>query len=343
MGIYGKDFFNNINTELDKIHEQEKLVEQMKADNKKNLKPVFAYVQHSGLESDHLYIEYNEELLFREMTDIIKSLVRKYNTKQDEADIWYNAKQVVHTLRDLNRPELLIERAAVGLVAGQFYNEYKGSQIILVCAYAMIRASKDNDHFAGFVKKIEGLSDVDTDLIVIKEHIKGISEWVTRNEPFDGYDYIGKPNIKNETYTSADIERLRKQIVDQEKEASAQQLMTIEKLKEQVKELSKENAALQDKIKIFEEEQNDLQSFVEINWHDKVRLELLVRLMEKSGLDLQNVVKVRVAEVMYSVTGLPLQTCKNYCTNRDLNTEIHKNEILQLNSKLQDIKINILL
>ena len=76
MGIYGKDFFNNINTELDKIHEQEKLVEQMKADNKKNLKPVFAYVQHSGLESDHLYIEYNEELLFREMTDIIKSLVR---------------------------------------------------------------------------------------------------------------------------------------------------------------------------------------------------------------------------------------------------------------------------
>lgn len=81
----------------------------------------------------------------------------------------------------------------------------------------------------------------------------------------------------------------------------------------------------------------------EIEWHDKVRLELLLRLLEKDGTDMEEVVKVRVAEVMQCVTGLPISTCKNYCTNRDLSIKTHEKEILKLNSKLQAIGISILL
>lgn len=81
----------------------------------------------------------------------------------------------------------------------------------------------------------------------------------------------------------------------------------------------------------------------EIQWHDKVRLELALRLLEKDGLNWQKVVKVRVAELLQTLTGLPLQTCKNYCSNRYLNTEVHKDEVLKLNSKLQAIGSSILL
>ena len=81
----------------------------------------------------------------------------------------------------------------------------------------------------------------------------------------------------------------------------------------------------------------------EIEWHDKVRLELLLRLLENGGTDMKEVVKVRVAEVMQCVTGLPISTCKNYCTNRDLSIKTHEKEILKLNSKLQAIGISILL
>ena len=81
----------------------------------------------------------------------------------------------------------------------------------------------------------------------------------------------------------------------------------------------------------------------EVKWHDKVRLELLLRLLEKSGMDLKEVVKTRVAEVMQSVTGLPISTCKCYCTYRELNVKTHEDEILKLNSKLQAIGIDILL
>ena len=66
----------------------------------------------------------------------------------------------------------------------------------------------------------------------------------------------------------------------------------------------------------------------EIDWHDKVRLDVLLRLMVKDGADLEkHGNKMKAAKIMQSITGLPLQTCKNYCTNRDLNITIHSEEI----------------
>ena len=73
-----------------------------------------------------------------------------------------------------------------------------------------------------------------------------------------------------------------------------------------------------------------------IEWHDKVRLDLLLRLMKKDGVQLErHGNKARAAELMQTITKLPISTCKNYCTNEDLNTKEHEEEILRLNSKLQ--------
>ena len=106
-----------------------------------------------------------------------------------------------------------------------------------------------------------------------------------------------------------------------------------------IQELEAENASLKKQLEDYQSED----PAEEIEWHDKVRLELLLRLLENSGTDMENVRKIRVAEVMQSVTSLPISTCKNYCSNRILSTSTHEEEILKLNSKLQAIGISILL
>ena len=102
-------------------------------------------------------------------------------------------------------------------------------------------------------------------------------------------------------------------------------------------EIEKKDKELEvEKAKKIDEDEGDV-SFEEINWHDKVRLDLLLRLMKKDGADLENKHgnKKKAADIMHSVTKLPLQTCKNYCTDPRLSTSEHEEEILKLNSKLQ--------
>lgn len=90
------------------------------------------------------------------------------------------------------------------------------------------------------------------------------------------------------------------------------------------------------------EEGPDKAVFYEINWHDKVRLDLLLRLMENDGADLErHGNKMKAATIMQSITGLPLQTCKNYCTNRDLNVATHSEEVLKMNTLLQSLDMKI--
>lgn len=331
MGIYNKNYLTKINKEIDLIHEQEELIKKVQEEKKKDVKPVFAYVSHSGHEQDHLAIEYNEEQLFRNMSGVIRELANKYNTRQDEANVWYNAKQVVHTLRDINRPELLINRAASALLYGQLNNGYNGSQIVLICAYVMIRSSKNNDHFSAFIQEMESLADADTDLHVIKNSIRAIGNWITKSLPFENSEYIGEETTKAENYTIADIERITRQF-EEDKAV----------MKRENAEVMKENEQLKNQIELLQQQIEEERSSEDINWHDKVRLDLLLRLMKKDGADLdKHGNKTKAAEVMRSVTSLPLQTCKNYCSDSNLNTKEHEDEILKLNSKLQALGMEI--
>ena len=323
MGIYNDIHLKTINEEIDKILALEELVKKIQ-EEKKDVKPVFSYVSHNGNQLDHLAIEYNEEQLFRNMSGVIRGLIEKYGTHQDDANVWFNAKQVVHTLKDINRPEMLIRRAVVALINGQIFNEFEGSQIILICVYVMIRSSKNNDHFSAFIQQMESLADADTDLHVIKNSIGAIGNWITENLPFENSEYIGEETSKVETYTITDIERIRREY------------------DEKIYSMKCDNEELKKKIELLKQQNEEEGYFEDIKFHDKVRLELLLRLMKKDGADLDKYGnKVKAAEIMKSVTSLPLQTCKNYCTDPKLSTKEHEEEILRLNTKLQALGMKI--
>lgn len=323
MGIYNDIHLKTINEEIDKILALEELVKKIQ-EEKKDVKPVFSYVSHNGNQLDHLAIEYNEEQLFRNMSGVIRGLIEKYGTHQDDANVWFNAKQVVHTLKDINRPEMLIRRAVVALIYGQIFNEFEGSQIILICVYVMIRSSKNNDHFSAFIQQMESLADADTDLHVIKNSIGAIGNWITENLPFENSEYIGEETSKVETYTIADIERIRREY------------------DEKIYSMKCENEELKKIIELLKQQNEEEGYFEDIKFHDKVRLELLLRLMKKDGADLDKYGnKVKAAEIMKSITSLPLQTCKNYCSDPQLSTKEHEEEIFRLNTKLQALGMEI--
>lgn len=116
-------------------------------------------------------------------------------------------------------------------------------------------------------------------------------------------------------------------------------LMENQQLKADVKQLKEENVELGRKL----EEMNLLNGeSAKIPWHDKVRLELALRFMEKAGCNLEiygN--KAGAARVLEAITKLPPSTCKNYVSNRDLNTREHNEEVLKLNGELQQLGTEI--
>lgn len=84
----------------------------------------------------------------------------------------------------------------------------------------------------------------------------------------------------------------------------------------------------------------DEEEVVEITAHDKVRLELLLKLMEKDGINLtKHGNKAKAASILNMLTGLSLNTCKQYCSDRNLNVTTHSEEIIKINTLLQALEM----
>lgn len=344
MGLYNSQYLNKINEQINKIIDQEKLLKKVQEEKEKDVKPVFSYTGHNRNEMDHLYIEYNEEQLFRNMSDVIKYLSDQYVTNQDEANVWFNAKRIVHTLRDVNRPELLIDRAATALVAGQICNGYEGSQIILLCAYMMIRASENNAHFTPFVKKMESLSnDANTDLTVIKRSINAIKDLID-GQTFDGYDYIGEQASNSDTFTSSDIERIRKQIIEQEKKEREKLQKIIEKLEPENNALKQQVSSLEEELKAekakkkndSDEEAEEVEMFTELE--SVPVLKLLWYLMQLDGANVRGHGKKKPAQnIMSTISKIPFDTTKKFWKKENEDITRQEDLLIKMNHWMKTI------
>ena len=280
MGFYSKrDYLKGIIRDgIDKIIEFDKQIEANKEKARKNPKPLFAYVPHSGNESDYLYIEYNEEELFRYMSPVIKELSNRYDIHLDEADVWYNAKEVVHSLRDIKRPELMIERAASALIIGQIHNEHRGSQMILLSAYMMVRATSEHSHFDDFIKKMESYAQDDSPKWVVLQNIRPIKKWLDENLPLkEDYDYIGDAPSK-EVFTRSDVERLLTEYREREKKAEETQEEKLRQLQEREQKLSNANTKNQELEKKVEELQKQASTSRDLTTVEEMTIELFTYL-----------------------------------------------------------------
>ena len=89
----------------------------------------------------------------------------------------------------------------------------------------------------------------------------------------------------------------------------------------------------------LQEGEKELQN---IKFHNKVRLDLLLKLMLKAGANLtDHGNKRRAAEVMAVLSGLPLNTCKNFCSDPVVNQDTHEEALDALKKKLQILDINL--
>lgn len=331
MGRYaGDDLRNVIQPEINKILELDQLVMKAKEEEKKNIKPLFAYVPHSMPALDRLCIEYNEERLFLEMTNIIKDLSTRYETHLDEANVWYNAKQVVHTLREIDHPEYLIERVAKSLVYGQIYNEYEGSQIIMICVYVMVRATKNNSHFSKFVSAMEALSFKDTNLLLIKNQIGAFKSWIDKHTPFDGYDYIGDTQTPtDDVFTKADVERMVSEYKAQ-----------IENFEKQLAQKEKMIADLQMKVQI-EDEDGEVENRKDNDkvLYNKVCYEFFLQLLEIAGLNINNTNKTDIGKLWEFFTGKAGNEIRKFSSKRNYKNNHTIKDIKTLNELLDVLKI----
>ena len=76
--------------------------------------------------------------------------------------------------------------------------------------------------------------------------------------------------------------------------------------------------------------------------HNKVVLEVFVKLLEKSGADLnKHGNKANAARLAEYVTGIKKDACNKYMSYKDLSTSYHKDEVNKVNDQLRLLNINI--
>ena len=76
--------------------------------------------------------------------------------------------------------------------------------------------------------------------------------------------------------------------------------------------------------------------------HDKVRLDLLFRLLKNADADFAtHGNKKKAAELMRKISGLPLRTCQNYCSDQSLNPDAHPTEVTEINNLLSALGLSV--
>ncbi len=112
-------------------------------------------------------------------------------------------------------------------------------------------------------------------------------------------------------------------------------------LQARIAELEAENKELKEQIELLQSPEG---APIDTEGHGTVRLELIRQLMDKAGAQWQkHGNKVIAAQLMAAITGLAFKTCKNHLSDPIVKHTEHKETILDVNSKLNALGIEITL
>jgi len=266
--------------------------------------------------------EYSREPLFRIMRNVMSNAIGGMKP----AEIWKMAREICNELAYSDNPETLIitkydymcslyecynkKDTKPSLIAIELNNSICISRTILEQCYAMIYVSQRKEEYCGVLDVI--LNKIDGWKKLFLEVLASLEQEFAKTD-FTDHDYLQRGSV-NDTNSNVNDSR-------------------IEHLQKRIKELEQRNSELEDIIS------NKVDS---TSFHDKVRLDILLKLINIAGGNhRQRGNGKKVAELMNRITGLPLQTCRNYCSDSRLNTSTHKDEVLMLNSLLLSLGIEI--
>ncbi len=276
-----------------------------------------------------VYKELQKESLFNEWTDELMRLNSTYDNDNYAVEIWNIAKDYVYNIATAEYPLGMFK-----ICHSEIKNKYLSFSRLNVyktclgCIYTMILKSADK----AVVEQITNNISVYDFLPTYRNSIISIIEKIKKGELKDDYDYTKKKDSqkadanKVNTTDNGKTQELEKRI--QELEKSNEEL---EKSKE---ELEKSKEELEEKLAAYEK------GPIVVKPHNKVVLEVFVKLLEKSGVDLnKRGNKANAARLAETITGLPFSTCKSYMTDRDLKTTPHSEEVLKMNTAIKELGI----
>ena len=254
-----------------------------------------------------VYKELQKESLFNEWTDELMRLNSTYDNDNYAVEIWNIAKDYAYIIATAEYPLGMFKicQSEIQKKDPPFcFNAYK---TCLGCIYTMIIKSADK----AVVEQIIDYISMN-DFFPINLAIKNteIYSKIDNGELKDDYDY-SKKKTRNK--------------------AAAKKINTADNGKTQ---------ALEKRIQELEEELAEYKKGPIVDKpHNKVVLEVFVKLLEKSGADLKKhgnkAIASRLAE---TITRLPLTTCQNYFSDR-LKTTAHPDEVLKMNTAIKELGI----
>ena len=275
-----------------------------------------------------VYKELQKESLFNEWTDELLKLNSLNGNDNYAVEIWNIAKDYAYSIATAEYP-LGMFKICQSEIKKKYppfcFNVY---ETCLACIFTMILKSADK----AVVEQIIDYISMN-DFFPINLAIKNteIYSKIDNGELKDDYDYSKKKTRnkaaakKINTTDNGKTKELEKRI--QELEKSNEEL---EKSKE---ELEKSKEELEEKLAAYEK------GPIVDKPHNKVVLEVFVKLLEKSGADLKKhgnkAIAARLAE---TITTLPFTTCQNYFSDR-LRTTVHSDEVLKMNTAIKELGI----
>ena len=120
---------------------------------------------------------------------------------------------------------------------------------------------------------------------------------------------------------------------------NSQYVARINELEKELQQVTAEKEQLKQQVEVLQSPEG---APIDTDGHGAVRMELVRLLMEKDGADLEkHGNKVIAARLMEAITGLANKTCRNHLSDPNVNQTEHKQEILEINSKLQALGMSI--
>ena len=268
-----------------------------------------------------IYKELQKESLFNEWTDELLELNSLKGNDNYAVEIWNIAKDYAYNIATAEYPVGMFKFCQSDIKQEDPPFCFNVSNTCLACVFTMIYKSADNAVINQIIDYISKNYFFPTNL---ENKIISVLEKIRNGELKDDYDYTKKKDSqkadanKGVTTDNGKTQELEKRI--QELEKSKEEL---EKSKEELEE------------ELAEYKKGPIVD----NPHNKVVLEVFVKLLEKSGADLKKhgnkAIASRLAE---TITRLPLTTCQNYFSDR-LKTTAHPDEVLKMNTAIKELGI----